>query len=149
MAQSRASADQPCLDRSILLDREPVIEQHITEHIVSTIYFEVDLLDSAVGCMSEPAANDMSNLIGCRIRHEHRVEANAMFRVGRDDGGCGLATTVEPEQLREVVSRAWSAPRPLTIGGLPQSCGGVSAANPLQESRHSLQVLEANQRLFA
>jgi hypothetical protein len=125
-----------------------VIEQHTSENIVSTVYFEVDLLDSVVGCVSEPAADDMSDLIGCRVGHEHRIEANALFSGGRDDGRCGLTVTVEPEQLREVVSRAWSAPRPLTIGGLPQSGGGVRFANPLQESRHSLEVLEANQRLF-
>jgi hypothetical protein len=108
-----------------------VIEQHITENIVSRIYFEFDPLDSAVARVSEPAADDMSDLIGCRIRHEHRIEASAMFRTGRDDGSCGLTVTVEPEQLREVVSRAWSVPRPLTIGGFPQSCCGVSPANPL------------------
>ena len=81
-----------------------MIEQHRAKHVVGAIHFEVDLVESALGGVSEPSVHDSGDLIGPHVRHEHRVEADAMCRVGHDDGRCGSAIFVEPEQLREIVS---------------------------------------------
>lgn len=101
---------QPRLDRSVLFDPESVAEQHTTQNVVGAIHFEVDLVDTALGSVSKPSADDVRDLRGCCAGHEHRVEANTLCRVGRDGGRCGFTVIVEPEQLWELVSRSGSTP---------------------------------------
>ena len=87
-----------------------MVEQHITQNVVGAIHFEVDLVDSTIGGVRKSAVDDMSDLGGCCAGHEDRVEANAVGRVGRDDGCYRFTVIVEPEQLREIVSRSRCPP---------------------------------------
>ena len=140
---------QPRLDQPVFLDREAVADQHLAQDVIGTVDLEADGFEPGLAGVSEPTLDDVGDPVGSCVGHDDRVERDPVAPVGCDHCGFRATEVIEPEELREVVGRAGVSPPPLQIGGLVQPCSGVSAADPLQQHRHAVQVVETDPMLFS
>jgi hypothetical protein len=141
---------QPRLDQPVFLNGKAMADQDLLEDVVGTVDFEAADVQAVPTSVCKPALDDMGDPVRGCVGHDDWVELHPAARVGCDHGGFRATVMVEPEQLREVVGRARPLrPPPLQVGGFVQPCGGVSAADPLQQRRRAGQVVETDAMRFS
>ena len=140
----------PRFDQPVFLNGKAMCEEDLVDDVIGTVDFEADGVDAVLTSVRQPALDDMGNPVPGCVGHDDGVELHPPARIGCDHGGLGAIEMVEPEQLRVVVGRARPLrPPPLQVGGFVQPCGGVSAADPLQQRRHAGQVVETDEMRFS
>ncbi len=126
-----------------------MVDQYVTQDVIGRVDLEAGDSEPGLTGASEPALHDVGDPVGSCVGHDDRVERYPVAPVGCDHCGLWATEVIEPEELREVVGRARRPPPPLQIGGFVQPCRGMSAADSLQQRRHSLQIVKTNQMLFS